>query len=390
MQSDTHAIHGRLHGSGKQSLVAPIAMSTSFDIDPSTSFSADLNDPAADYIYTRWGNPSVQELEEKVALLEGGEDAVALASGMAAVTGLLLSLLKAGDHIITSNVMYAGVREFCHDDLVRFGVSVSAVDTSNVEAIAEQIRKETKLILIETPCNPILRLSDIRAIATLAQQERIPLAVDSTFATPVLTQPLSLGADYVIHSLTKYMGGHGDAIGGIVVGKRDAITHLKQKANIKIGSIISPFNAWLINRGIKTLPLRMQRHSDNALKVATFLEDHPKVKQVIYPFLSSHPQYGLARRQMKMGGGMLGFQLKDSHRNLPLDRLSFIRYAVSLGHDKTLFCFMPTDELMESSFHLSGEEQQQYRNFAGDGFFRMSVGLESAADICEELNRLLA
>jgi methionine-gamma-lyase len=286
-------------------------MSTTFKTQDAAAFSIKDFDGDMPYIYTRWGNPTVQQLQEKLRALEGAESCLAFASGMAATSALLLGYLSPGDHLIVSDVQYAGSAELVRHTLPRFGIAVTPVDTSEATNIADAIRDNTKLVFIETPINPILRLADIEAIAAVCRASGVRLAVDSTFASPVVTRPIELGADFVIHSLTKYVGGHGDALGGALLGPGDLMLDLNEEALVHYGGVLSPFNAWLIMRGIATLPIRMVAHSQNALQVAGFLEGHPAVKRVNYPGLPSHPQHDLAVRQMSVFSGMLSFQVED-------------------------------------------------------------------------------
>jgi cystathionine beta-lyase/cystathionine gamma-synthase len=240
-----------------------LVMSTTFATDGAAGFSAhDLGEEAG-YIYTRWGNPTVAQLEAKLAALEGAAAALCFASGMAASAGLLLGRLKSGDHLVVSDTNYPGTAELVRDSLVRLGIAVSPVDTSDLAAIAQAMTERTRMLWIETPANPILRLADIRAAADLAHARgAIDVVVDSTFATPVATRPMQLGADFVVHSLTKYIGGHGDALGGAVVGRKADIDALRLEAGVHFGGVLSPFNAWLILRGAATLPIRMRAHEE--------------------------------------------------------------------------------------------------------------------------------
>lgn len=376
-------------GAIEQSLV----MSTNFVSDPdAVGFSAtDLKDETP-YFYARWSTPTVRALEEKLADLEDGEDALCFASGMGAASALLLGTLRKGDHLVLSDVCYAGVAELARDTLPAFGIQVTTVDFSNLEAVQAAITPQTRLLWAESPCNPILRLTDLAAVAALAHGAGAQLVVDSTMASPIATRPLTLGADWVLHSLTKYLNGHGDALGGVVVGRRDALAELRRIALIHIGGALSPFNAWLIRRGLHTLPLRMRAHEEGALKVAAFLESHPRIKRVIYPGLPSHPQHELARRQMANFSGMLTFQVKgDSQaaaRQLARN-LQVFTYAVSLGKQRSLFFYLPTEDLRRSSFTLQGAALESYRAFAGDGIFRTSIGLEDPDDLCADLERAL-
>jgi methionine-gamma-lyase len=388
----TAAVHAGTPANALTGAAAPdIVMSTTFVIDPSVAFSADEINDETPFVYTRWGNPTIAQLERKLAVLERAEECVAFASGVAAIAALFLHSLKAGDHMVMSDVTYAAASEFANQKLPNLGIQVTRVDASNPENVRAALRPNTRLVYVETPVNPLLRLTDVEAVATIAHQAGIPVAVDSTFATPVGMRPMELGADYVIQSLTKYICGHGDAIGGAVIGRREQLKKLRTMA-IHMGGILSPFNAWLILRGAATLPIRMAAHQEGALAVARHLETHPKVTRVMYPGLPSHPQHELAKRQMSNFSGMLTFQVKDGPAAAQLlsERLQIVHYAVSLGHNRSLVCYLVTDDLLHSSFHLTPEQEASYRAFAGSGVFRLSVGLEDPADIMADIDDALA
>jgi cystathionine gamma-synthase len=372
---------------------APPVMATSFFTHPdAVGFSAnDLNE-AAPHFYTRWSNPTLELLETRLAALEGGEAALSFASGMAAISALFLDRLGSGDHLVLSNVCYAGVAELVHDILPKHGIAITAVDTSNPEAVAAAMRPNTKLIHIETPANPILRLSDIAAIAEIARAGGAELSVDATIATPLGTKPLALGADYVVHSLTKYIGGHGDALGGAVIGRQERIAALRKGSLIHLGGSLSPFAAWLILRGLETLAPRMMMHEANARRIEALLADHPKVRSVFWPGSPRHPQHELAMRQMRNFSGLLAFSVKEEGRALArqlAERLRVVSYAVSLGKTKSLLFYIPTEDILRSSLHLEGEEARSYRDWAGDGVFRFSIGLEDPDDIIADLEQAL-
>jgi cystathionine beta-lyase/cystathionine gamma-synthase len=341
------------------------------------------------HVYTRWSNPSLRTLEEKMAALEGAEAGVAFASGMAAVSGVLFTFLGSGDHVVASDVCYAGTVELMGLHLGRYGIDVSLVDTSDPEAVRRALRPNTKLVYIETPANPILRLTDIAALADVAHGAGAPLVVDSTFATPVLQRPLALGADFVLHSMTKYLGGHGDALGGIVLGGREGADRIRDGMLIHLGGAMSPFNAWLINRGLATLSLRMRQHQDSALAVARFLEQHSKVRRVLYPGLESHPQHDLARRQMSGFGGMVTVQMDmDTAMNL-VQKVRVFTYATSLGDYQSLLFYYPTDMYVDSAAYLDAEQKAAIREWAGDGIMRISIGLEDPEDLIADLDQAL-
>lgn len=393
MKIETQSIHAGLPAprSGEP-VLSPLVPASSFYAHPDdTGFSAnDLSD-SAPHFYTRWSNPTAQALEARLAALDGGEAALTFASGMSAITGLFLNRLKAGDHLVLSNVCYAGVAEFAHDGLSQLGISATAVDTSDPAQVVAAIRPETRLVHIETPANPILRLSDIAAIAEVAHAAGVELSVDSTMATPVATRPLELGADFVVHSLTKYACGHGDALGGAVIGSAAAIADLRKTSLIHLGAALNPFAAWLTLRGLETLPIRMKAHEENARAVSAFLENHRRVKRVYWPGLPSHPQHELAVRQMRNFSGMVSFVADDGPALARqfADKLKTVAYAVSLGKTRSLLFYIPTDDLLASSFRLQGRDAAAYRDWTGEGTFRLSVGIEGADDIIADLDSAL-
>ncbi|MDH3759633.1 MAG: PLP-dependent aspartate aminotransferase family protein [Gammaproteobacteria bacterium] len=388
----TLSIHGGEAPDPATGASAPsLVMSSTFVVDEEVSFSANNLSSETPFVYTRWDNPTTQQLESKLAILEQAEAGIAFASGMAASAAVLLAHLSQGDHLVISNTNYPGTAEFARETLTRLGIEVTPVDTSDLANIESAMRDNTRMVWLETPSNPLLRISDIAGAAELAHARNALLAVDSTFASPIATRPLTLGADLVIHSLTKYIGGHGDAMGGSVCGKRALIGPLRGEALVHYGGVISPFNAWLIMRGMATLPLRMRCHQENALAVARYLEDHDKVEKVLYPGLGSHPQHALAGSQMDNFSGMICFRCADPKRvaERMMQRLEVIHYAVSLGHHRSLVYLMQTDDLIGSSYRLQGEELDKYRDAAGEGVFRLSIGLEDSADLIRDLESVL-
>ena len=392
----TIAIHaGEKPHEGSRASAPDITMSSTFMMDGPAGFSAHDLDENSPYLYARWANPTVRMLEEKLAALEGTEAAAAYASGMGAASAIFMTFLSTGDHCIVSDVCYAGVSELARDTLPRLGIEVSRVNLSDLGALEAAIRPNTKLIHAETPVNPLIRLTDLRAVADLAHEAGALLSCDSTFASPIGCRPAEFGVDLVMHSLTKYVGGHGDALGGIVCARAELVRQLMIEATVHGGGTLSPFNAWLIARGAATLPLRMRAHQEAALKIAAFLEDHPRVTRVLYPGLASHPQAELAKAQMSNFSGMLSFQVGDRARGDAIaqkmvDELEVVHYAVSLGHTRSLAVWMATEDLFASSFPLEGANADAYRDFAGDGLFRLSVGLEDPDDIIADLDRVLS
>ena len=378
----TRAVHTGNDVDGETGAIKrPITMANSYELpyDPT-----DVNwSSAAGNLYTRNGGSNQKYLQEKLASLEGGEDCVVLASGVAALSGLFFALLQSGDHVIFSSVTYIAVYRLLNELFNhKFHVETTIVDTSDLDAVRAAIRPNTKLIHIETPGNPTLTISDIKAIADIAHENGALLSVDNTFASPFNQRPIELGADFTIESLTKYINGHGDAMGGAIIGKTEYLDIIRAQSQINLGGTISPFNAWLIMRGSVTLPLRMRQHNENALKVAKWLEAQPCVSFVAYPGLESHKGHEIAAQQMAPGfGGVLSFGLKADHdtHNKFVSYLKIITSAVSLGHDESLIVFLGKND----------ERQYLYPEEFHNGFFRMSVGIEDIEDIIEDLRQAL-
>jgi len=375
--------------------IAPnISMSVNNALMPGDgAFSADGVEDLADlpYLYARWTNPTVRQLEQRLAALEGAEEALATATGMAAIAGTLFTLLKAGDHLVVSDVCYAGAVELTQRVLPDFGIEVTPVNMARLDLVEAAMRPNTRLVHCESPVNPILRIVDLEALAAIAHRHGALISVDSTFATPVATRPLALGVDLVIHSLTKFINGHGDVLGGAVIGRKELIARIRGRAGVYLGATLSAQSAWLILRGIDTLYPRLRMASDSALAVATFLEGHPQVERVIYPGLTSHPQHDLAKRQMDVFGGMIAFRTREPKAAAErlATRLRVAHYAFSLGHQRSLVVLLDTEEMMTSTFRLTGEALTDYRAYAGDGLFRLSIGLETTGDIIADLDQAL-
>ncbi len=327
-----------VHGSGgvdpqTGALSIPIYQSSTFAFKSAQQGAALFAGEEDGFVYTRLGNPTQAALENEMAFLEGGEAALAFGSGMAAISGIILYHCKNGDNFVSSDTVYGGTHNLYKETLPLWDIEAREVDATRLENIEAAIDENTRLIFIETPANPTLSLVDIAGCAAIGRRHNIPVIVDNTFATPYLQQPLSLGADIVVHSATKYIGGHGDTVAGLVVGKKDFINELRARILRDLGGIISPLNAWLLLRGLKTLPVRMDRHCSNALEVAKYLSFHPKVNWVKYPGLSTHPQYDLARKQMSNFGGMITFEVKGGRKagEKLMNGVGLITLAVSLG-----------------------------------------------------------
>ena len=336
------------------------------------------------YEYARTQNPTRATLERNIAAIEGGKAAYAYASGMAAI-GAITSMLKAGDHVVVTDNTYGGTFRLFDKVLTRYELSFSYVDTSNLEAVEKAIRPETKMLFIETPTNPVLRLTDIAATAAIARRRNVRLVVDNTFASPCVQRPIELGADIVTHSTTKYLNGHSDSIGGIVVAVRDDDIEWLKFIQNAAGAILSPMDSWLVLRGTKTLAVRMAQHNINGQAVAEFLESHPKVTQVIYPGLPSHPQHELARRQMRGFGGMVSFDLGSFEAARQVcNRVRLMALAESLGGVETLISHPA------SMTHASVPPERRAAIGLTDSLVRISVGIEDPADLIDDLKQALS
>ena len=381
MRFSTKQIHAGIEVDPKTgSILTPIYQTTTY-VQPSIDEYLSKG-----YSYSRTGNPTVRALERKVAVLEDGHDATCFSSGMAAVQGTMLALLNAGEHAVISDVAYGGTYRLCTQVLNRFGVEFTFADTSDADNVREALRDNTRLILTETPANPTLKLTDLAAVSAVAQERGIPHAVDNTFLTPYYQRPLELGADLSIHSTTKYFDGHNATIGGAVVAKTaelDEKLRFVQGAN---GTIMSPQVAWLTLQGTKTLSVRMDCQSDNAMKIARFLKDHRKVENVCYPGLESFPQHELAKRQATGFGAMVWFEVVGgvaAGKKL-MDTVTLWTLAENLGSLESLVTHPAT------MTHAAIDPAERARVGITDGLIRLSVGLEHADDLIGALDRALA
>ena len=335
------------------------------------------------YEYARTQNPTREALEGNLAAIEGGRGAIAFASGMAATTAIA-SMLESGDHVVMSDNVYGGTFRLFDKVLSRYRLSFTSVDTGDLDLVKNAITPATKMLFVETPSNPVMRLTDLRAAADLAHAHRLRLVVDNTFASPVLQRPIEFGADLVVHSTTKYLNGHSDSIGGVVVAAHDEDIEWLRFVQNAAGAILSPFDSWLVLRGTKTLPVRMAQHSANGLALAQFLAGHPKVRHVYYPGLASHPQYELACRQMRGFGGMLAFETGslDAARHV-LKSVRLMSLAESLGGVETLISHPAT------MTHASVPEAHRIELGITDGLVRISAGIEDIDDLEEDLAQAL-
>jgi methionine-gamma-lyase len=379
----TRAIHAGEKKTETGAMVPPIYQTAPFVFKDAAHGERLMSGKEKGYVYSRGLNPTTEVLEEKIADLEGGQAALAQASGMAAISAAVLSSVKAGDHIIADEVLYGSTYDL-FVDLAKFGVKVSFVNTSDLNGVENAFLPDTKLVFFETPANPTMKLTDIKAVSDIAHENGAKVMVDNTYMTPYFQQPLSLGADAVVHSATKYLNGHGDTIGGIVVGASSFISSTRHTAK-NIGGALSPFNAWLIIRGMKTLAVRMDRHNSNGMDVARSLEEHEKVERVLYPGLSSFPQKDIVKKQMNGNGGMIAFVLKNA-RDVPLflNGLKLCTLAVSLGETATLV------QHPASMTHAVIPVEKRLKYGISDELVRMSVGLEDSGDIISDIEQSLA
>lgn len=387
MDFSTRAIHAGYEKNEHGALATPIYQTSTFIFDSAEQGGRRFALEEEGYIYTRLGNPTTTQLEAKIANLEGGEAALATASGMGAITSAIWSNVEAGDHIVAAKTLYGCTFAYLNHGLSRFGVEVTFVDTSDPENVRKAMKDNTKIVYLETPANPNMLISDIEAISNIAhEKEGCIVIVDNTYNTPYLQRPLELGADLVVHSATKYLNGHGDVIAGFVVGSEELVSQARLfGVKDMTGAVLSPFDSYLILRGMKTLNLRMERHCENAQKVAEFVESHPAVEVVYYPGLKSFPQYELAKRQMKLPGAMMAFELKgglEAGRQL-MNTVELCTLAVSLGDCETLI------QHPASMTHSPYTPEERAASGISEGLVRLSVGLEAAEDIIQDLKEAL-
>ena len=381
----TTAIHAGTLKNLYGTLAMPIYQTSTFIFDSAEQGGRRFALEEAGYIYTRLGNPTTTVLENKIAVLEEGEAGVAMSSGMGAISSTLWTVLKAGDHIVTDKTLYGCTFALMNHGLTRFGVEVTFVDTSNLDEVKNAMKKNTRVVYLETPANPNLKIVDLEALSKLAHTNPNTLViVDNTFATPYMQKPLKLGADIVVHSVTKYINGHGDVIAGLVVTNKELADQIRF-VGLKdmTGAVLGPQDAYYIIRGMKTFEIRMERHCKNAKKVVEFLNKHSKIKRVYYPGLETHPGYEIAKKQMKDFGAMISFELKggfEAGKTL-LNNLKLCSLAVSLGDTETL--------IQHPASMTHSPYTKEEREVAGitDGLVRLSVGLENVEDIIADLEQ---
>lgn len=381
----TTAIHSGTVKNLYGTLAVPIYQTSTFIFDSAEQGGKRFALEEDGYIYTRLGNPTTTVLEEKIAALEEGEAAVAMSSGMGAISSTLWTILKAGDHIVTDKTLYGCTFALMCHGLTRFGVEVSFVDTSNLEEVKNAMKENTRVVYLETPANPNLKIVDLEEISKIAHTNPNTLVVvDNTFATPYIQKPLKLGVDIVVHSVTKYLNGHGDVIAGLVVTNKalaDQIRFIGLKD--MTGAVLGPQDAYYIVRGMKTFEIRMERHCKNAKAVAEFLDKNPKIEKVYYPGLETHEGYNIVKKQMKDFGGMISFELKGGYEagKTLLNNLKLCSLAVSLGDTETLI------QHPASMTHSPYTKEEREAAGITDGLVRLSVGLENVEDIIADLEQ---
>ncbi len=383
MKIGTKCVHSGIKEYEFGPVVPPIYQTSTFKFKDADHGARLFKGEETGYIYTRMGNPTIEAMEDAIAELEQGAKAIGCASGMAAVNLVFIALVSKGDHIICGNSVYGPTTSYLTQILANFGVETTFVDTSNLNEVESAFKKNTKIVYFETPGNPTLSVSDIQKISEIAHSFGAKVVVDNTFLSPVLQQPLLFGADIVLHSMTKFLNGHADVVAGIVVLKNgEDYKHFRKISNL-VGGVIDPFNAFLVHRGIKTLEIRMKKHCENALRIAQFLESHPKVAKVWYPFLPSHPQYELSRKQSKGGGGVISFELKGGIEagKRVMDNVKIWQLAVSLGGVESLI------QHPASMTHASMSKDLRLQAGITDGLVRLSVGIEDVEDLIRGLEQ---
>ena len=382
----TQAVHaGDDHAAHYGALSVPIYPAWVYAFADADEGAAIHNEEKPGYYYGRLGNPTQSALENAVAELENGDAALALASGMAAISAAVFTLVKTGEHIVAPQSMYSTTTNFLHHVKERFGIETTFIDATNAENYRAAIRPKTKLLWIETPTNPLVLITDIEAVTSIAREHGIATVADNTFATPFNQRPLELGVDAVIHSATKYLGGHSDLTAGVLVGSREIIDAARHGANKFYGGNIAPQVAWLVIRGLKTLALRMERHNANAYSIANMLGDHPKVKAVFYPGLESHQNHEIAKRQMPGGyGGVIGLDLDTVEAGKTFaNSVRLCTLATSLGGVETIL------QHSASMTHATIPREDRLKAGITDGLIRLSVGVEDVNDLMADLTQAL-
>lgn len=381
MRPETLAIRTQIERTGEKEHSTPLFLTSSFVYDTAEDMAAAFADDSLDVnIYSRFSNPSVDEFVKKVCLMEGAEDGIATATGMAAVFSSFMTFVSAGDHIVSASAVFGSTHAILTKYLPKWGVEYSYFDMNKPETIEGLIKKNTKLLYVETPSNPGLDIIDLKYVADICKKHNILFIVDNCFATPAVQQPIQFGADLVLHSATKFMDGQGRVLGGVVVGKKDLIKQMYLFIR-NTGPSMSPFNAWVLSKSLETLFVRMDKHAANALHIAQKLEGHPALSWVKYPFLQSHPHHSIAKKQMSNGGGILTFELKsglEGGRKF-LNNLKWLSMTNNLGDSRTIASHPA------STTHSKLTEEERQAVGITPGLIRLSVGLEHSDDILEEI-----
>ncbi len=378
---NTKLIHGGEIEDQYKSATTPIYQTSTFAFDNADEGAKCFNGESDGYIYTRIGNPTINALEKQLAALENGYGGIAVSSGMAAVSTVYLTLLSSGDHIVSTDAIYGPARSIMENQLIRFGIQSTYINTTNIDVVKSALKPNTKLLYIETPANPTMDITDIAACAKLAHENGILLVVDNTFCSPYLQNPLNLGADIVFHSMTKSINGHADVVAGIIIAKEKNIYTKLRNMMISLGCNMDPHQAYLVMRGLKTLSIRIERAQQNAQQVAAYLEEHPKVAWIKYPGLKSHPQHDIAKHQMKGSGSMISFGLKGGFEaaKVLMNNLHLALLAVSLGGVETLI------QHPASMTHAKVSKEGKIKAGITDDLIRLSVGIEDLKDIIADL-----
>ncbi len=379
-------IHGGEFNDALGSATVPIYQTSTFKFDSAEHGAACFAGESNGYIYTRIGNPTIHALETLLAELENGFGGIATSSGMGAVNTVYGAMLAQGDHVVSSAAVYGPSRVVLETYYKKFGIAASFVNTADIEEVRKAIRPETKLLYIETPSNPTIEITDIKACCALAKEHGIPVCVDNTFCSPYLQRPLEMGADIVLHSLTKFINGHADIVGGVVIAKDEVLYKKLRSVMVTLGFNMDPHQAYLVIRGVKTLSIRMDRAQESAMKIATYLENHPKVEWVRFPGLVSHPQHELAKTQMDGYGSMISFELKGGIEagRILMNKVEMAILAVSLGGVETLI--QHPASMTHSKVSAEGKEKAGIT----DGLVRYSVGIEDVVDLIADLEQALA
>jgi len=382
---ETMSVHAGIEDNEHLAVVPPIYQTSTFKFNNADHGASLFSGQGDGYIYTRMGNPTIKALEDAAAQLERGHKGLACASGMAAIHTVFAAFLQQGDHVVCSEAVYGPTTTLLDSVFKKFAVEVSFVDTADTDAVKSAVKENTKILYVETPGNPTLCIADLQTAAKTAHDNNALLVVDNTFCSPILQKPLTLGADIVLHSLTKFMNGHADVVGGLIIANSEDYYKVLRKTLNLTGGVLGPQDAFLVHRGIKTLAMRMKIHCQNAQKIAEFLDQHPKVEKVIFPGLFSHPQYEIGKKQMAGPGGMISFEVKGGIEGgkVVMNNVKLCTLAVSLGGVETLI------QHPASMTHAIMPREHRLEAHITDGLVRLSVGIEDADELTADLDQAL-